>query len=104
MEKSTVLVPPTTTSPKFHATTPSTISTISNPTSTAEAAPPDKTENFLNYEYEEEEEEDKPNVESNSGWLMLGTVLGVIAGSGVFLCCIIFWAEFFGLISLLKRL
>ena len=86
-----------TTSPT--TTTPSTIST-----STAEAAPPDKTENFLNYEYEEEEEEDKPNVESNSGWLMLGTVLGVIAGSGVFLCCIIFWAEFFGLISLLKKL
>ena len=60
--------------------------------------------NFLNYEHEEEEEKDNPNVESNSGWMMVGVVFGVIAGSGLFLCCIIFWAEFFGLISLLKKL
>ena len=112
MENPTTLIPPTiSTSPKFRATTPSTISTTSrglkttsNPTSSAEAAPPGKTEEFLNYDGYEEEEEDKPNAESNDGWLMLATVLGVIFGSGVFLCCIIFLAKFFGLIALLRRL
>ena len=103
---STAPVIPTTTSPKFYATTASIKSTRSPATtistSTSEATP--KTANFLNYEHEEEEEKDKPNVESNSGWLMVATVFGVIAGSGLFLCCIIFWAEFFGLISLLKKL
>ena len=111
MENPTTLIPPTiSTSPKFRATTPSTISTTSrglkttsNPTSSAEAAPPGKNEDFLNYDGYEEEE-DKPNVESNDGWLMLATVLGVIFGSGVFLCTVIFLAEFFGLIALLRRL
>ena len=92
--------------------TPQGLKTTSNPTSSAEAAPPGldtadddgKTEEFLNYDGYEEEEEDKPNAESNDGWLMLATVLGVIVGSGVFLCCIIFLAEFFGLIALLRRL
>ena len=97
---------PTTTSPKFYATTASIKSTRSPATtistSTSEATP--KTVNFLNYEHEEEEEKDKPNVQSNSGWMMVGVVFGVIAGSGLFLCCIIFWLEFFGLISLLKKL
>ena len=91
--------------------TPQGLKTTSNPTSSAEAAPPcldttdndGKTEEFLNYDGYEEEE-DKPNVESNDGWLMLATVLAVIFGSGVFLCTVIFLARFFGLIALLRRL
>ena len=83
----------------------------SNPTSSAEAAPPGldatdddgKIEEFLNYDGYEEEE-GKPNVESSDGWLMFATVLAVIFGSGVFLCTAIFLARFFGLIALLRRL
>ena len=83
------------------------LTTTSNPPISSTTAAPlgldttddGKTEEFFNYDGYREPG-DKPNEESNEGWLMFATIVAVIFGSGA----VIFLARFFGLISFLRRL
>ena len=98
--------------PQFRTTTsaPPISSTGNCQFHTTTSAPPGfnstddgKMEGFLNYDGYTEPGE-KPNEESNEGWLMVATIVAVIFCSGALLCVVIFLARVFGLISLLRRL